>query len=82
MNLIISEFLLVLKWSEVVENMDVSLGWDPLEIAFNSKYLNDIVKNIPEDQLFMSFNTNVSPCVIKNEDNDDYMYMVLPMRIN
>ena len=70
------------EMGEVVENMDVSLDGDPLEIAFNSKYLNDIVKNIPEDQLFMSFNTNVSPCVIKNEDNDDYMYMVLPMRIN
>lgn len=67
---------------DVVEYIDIQLEGDPLEIAFNSKYISDIIRNIPDDFISMNFNTNVSPCVIRGNESNDYLYMVLPMRVN
>ncbi|MDR2658229.1 MAG: DNA polymerase III subunit beta [Oscillospiraceae bacterium] len=53
----------------------------PLEIAFNDKYLIDILKAIDDDAVEMRFQTSVSPCIVKPLEGDDYLYLVLPMRV-
>ena len=70
------------EMGELNEDMNIQFSGDPLDIAFNSKYLSEIIKNIPEEKIFMNFNSNVSPCVINNVEKNDYIYMVLPMRVN
>ncbi len=29
----------------------------------------------------MHFNSNVSPCVVKPQDGDSYLYLILPVRV-
>lgn len=52
-----------------------------LRIAFNPKYINDVLKVIDDEEvnLYM-FNSN-APCFIKN-DEESYIYLILPVNMN
>lgn len=62
------------------ENVDVMFDGAPLDIAFNAKYLLDVIRNIDSSEMTMRFNTNVSPCVICPVSGNQYTYLVLPVR--
>jgi DNA polymerase-3 subunit beta len=57
------------------------LQGQPLQIAFNSKYLIDALKIMEEEEIVMELSSNVSPCVIKNKEQDNCTYLVLPVRL-
>lgn len=63
-----------------VEKVEVYFDGAPLDIAFNAKYLLDVVRNIDTSEITMRFNTNVSPCVICPVKGNQYTYLVLPVR--
>ena len=42
-------------------------------------YVCDV--NLDEDEMYLCFNTNISPCVIRPVTGDDFLYLVLPVRI-
>lgn len=65
-----------------VEDIKIKLEGQDLEIGFNPKYLIDALKIIDSETIEMSFINNVSPCIIKPTDNDNYIYLVLPCRIS
>ncbi len=69
------------EMGDVLEELDCSLTGDPLEIAFNAKYITDVIRNITDDDLCMRFNSNVSPCVISPAEGDGYLYLILPVRV-
>lgn len=52
-----------------------------LEIGFNPKYMLDALKAIDEEEVFLDFGSNISPCIIKSTVDDKYTYMVLPVRL-
>lgn len=52
-----------------------------LEIGFNPKYLLDALKVIEDEEIYMDFGTNISPCVIRPIADEKYTYMVLPVRL-
>lgn len=52
-----------------------------LEIGFNPKYLLDALKAIEDEEIYMDFGSNISPCIIKSTVEDKYIYMVLPVRL-
>lgn len=66
---------------DVLEELSASLSGDPIEIAFNAKYITDVIRNITDEELSMHFNSNVSPCVISPIDGDQYLYLILPVRV-
>jgi len=66
---------------DVREELEVALEGKGLDIAFNARYLSDVIRNISEDDLCMRFNSNVSPCVICPAEGDQYVYLVLPVRV-
>ena len=63
------------------ENVDVNLIGDPIEIAFNVKYLLDIVKAVDDETIALSFNTSVTPCVAEPVQGNGFYYLVLPVRL-
>ncbi|AZV55131.1 DNA polymerase III subunit beta [Clostridium sp. AWRP] len=65
----------------VREELNILLQGDTLKIAFNSKYLIDVLKIMDEEEIIMKFSSSVSPCVIKNKDKDNCTYLVLPVRL-
>lgn len=64
------------------ENVLINLEGKDLTIAFNSKYVTDCIKVIDDEFINLYFNTKINPCVIKPYSGDDYLYLILPLRIN
>ena len=53
-----------------------------LEIGFNPKYFLDALKAIEDEEIYVEFGTNISPCIIKStESSSNYTYMILPIRL-
>lgn len=66
---------------KVREEVSVEMQGEDLQIAFNSKYLLDVLKSMEEEVVQIKLTSSVSPCIIKNKDNDDCEYLVLPVRM-
>lgn len=66
---------------EAKEELYLSTEGKNLEIGFNPKYFLDSLKAIEEEEIYILFGTNISPCLIKSIENDDYVYMILPIRL-
>lgn len=66
---------------DVHEELDIGFTGTELSIAFNSRYLTDIIHNIDGEKIRMCFNSNVSPCMILPIEGNDFTFLVLPVRI-
>ena len=53
-----------------------------LEIGFNGRYLADVLRVIPSEEVMLELTNGLSPIVLTPADEKyDFAYMVLPMRI-
>lgn len=52
-----------------------------LEIGFYNRYLHDVFNVIGDDEIVMKFNKSINPLIITPVEGNDYMYMVLPIRL-
>ena len=60
--------------SSVVEGKEI-------EIGFNPRYVIEALKAIDDQEISIEFTTNISPVLIKPIVNNDYIYVVLPIKI-
>jgi len=67
---------------KVKEEVFVEKEGTDLEIGFNAKYISDVLKVVEDEEIYMEFNTGVSPCLIKPVEGDRFEYLVLPVRIS
>lgn len=65
----------------VREELSIILQGEPLQIAFNSKYLIDVLKIMEEEEIVMELSSSVSPCIIKNKEINNCTYLILPVRL-
>ncbi len=63
------------------EEIIVETEGKELEIGFNPKFFLDALKAIDDEEVFIEFGTNKSPCIIKPVENGDYIYMILPIKM-
>ena len=65
------------------EEIYIETEGKPLEIGVNPKYFLDALKVIEDEEIFIEFGSNISPCIIKpvEETAQEYVYMILPIRI-
>ncbi|MDD6793964.1 MAG: DNA polymerase III subunit beta [Clostridiaceae bacterium] len=66
---------------KVREEVVINLQGEGVQIAFNSRYLLDVLKNMEDDMVIMEMTSSVTPCVIKAKETDSYKYLVLPVRL-
>ena len=67
---------------EVGENqgeIDANVEGDEAKIAFNSKYLADVLGVLEESEVALETTTPSSPGVLKPVGNDKYVHVVMPM---
>ena len=67
---------------DVLEELDIHLEGEEIEIAFNARYINDVIKNVDDECCMLSMNTNMSPCVVSPVEGDEYLYLILPVRVS
>lgn len=63
------------------EEIPILLDGDPIDIAFNGIYVIDALINIQDESLVFEMTSSEGPCVIHPEGNDEYIYVVMPVRI-
>ena len=63
------------------EELYVATEGKNLEAGFNPKYFLDSLKAIDDEEVYVEFGTSISPCIIKSVENNDYTYMILPIRL-
>ena len=66
---------------EAKEEIYVSTEGKDLEAGFNPKYFLDSLKAIEDEEVFIEFGTKISPCIVKSVENNNYTYMILPIRL-
>lgn len=69
-------------FGEASEELEVSYDGDEMTVGFNSRYLTDVLAVLPDTQkVEIGLIDDVSPGVIRTEDDDTYSYVVMPMRL-
>ncbi len=63
------------------EEIEINLVGKELDIAFNARYILDILKSIDDEEIILCMNNSVTPCVVLPADGESYYYMVLPVRM-
>ncbi|MDQ3937671.1 MAG: DNA polymerase III subunit beta, partial [Chloroflexota bacterium] len=57
-----------------------ALDGDPVQIAFNARYLQEALQNVDQDQLALEFSGPLSPGVLRPTSADDYVHVIMPVR--
>ena len=63
------------------EDIETDYQGDEIEIGFNSKYILDMVNNLEDEEIILSFRDNSSPITATENSNPDLVYVLMPMRI-
>ena len=69
-------------FGEASEEIEVAYDGDELTMGFNSRYLTDVLAVLPDGpRVEIGLIDDVSPGVIRSEDDETYSYIVMPMRL-
>ena len=63
------------------ESLDVIYDGEEVEIGFNSRYIMDILDNLKENEILISFLDNSSPIIAQEKSHPDLIYVLMPMRV-
>jgi len=63
------------------EEIDITYSGDDISIGFNAKYIIDILQVIKSEKIIFNLKDNISPGRINPEDDEDYLSVIMPMRL-
>ena len=63
-----------------VGQVEAAVEGDSTTIAFNARYLADVLASVTADQFALELNGPLSPGVFKPIGDDDYVHVVMPVR--
>jgi DNA polymerase-3 subunit beta len=66
---------------EAEEELEIDYAKDGLDIGFNVTYLIDVLNNVNDETINFSFADANSSCLITVPNDENYKYVVMPMRI-
>jgi DNA polymerase-3 subunit beta len=66
---------------EAVDELDIDYGGDAIEIGFNVTYIIDVLGNMGQDMVRIDLADSNSSALITIPENEDFKYVVMPMRI-
>ena len=64
-----------------VSQVSAEIVGEEIEISFNAKYLLDALSIIEGEKVCFELNGKFSPAVLKPEKNKDYLYIIMPLRL-
>lgn len=71
--------------SDAKENIQCEYKGDPMDIGFNTTYVNDILSHLVGDQVVFKLHSPTKASIIepvKSEENEDIMMLLMPVRLN
>ncbi len=67
--------------SSATEDIEAKFAGKEIEIGFNAKYIMDMLDNLKENEIQISFLDNSSPIIAQEKSNPDLIYVLMPMRV-
>ena len=67
--------------SKLYDSIEIEKIGNDLEIAFNHRFLLEALRNCEDEEVKIEFTNPRGACYIKPTQNNDYIYMILPVRI-
>jgi DNA polymerase III subunit beta len=67
---------------EASEAVPVPFAGEPFEIGFNAEFLRDGLESVTTDDVVMKFTTPLRPGLIESADSTEFVYLVMPIRLN
>jgi len=62
--------------------IDATVSGPGIEVAFNVRYLIDVLSVIKEEQVVLETNEANSPVVLRPVNRDDFTHVIMPMSVN
>ncbi|MCX8015792.1 MAG: DNA polymerase III subunit beta [Patescibacteria group bacterium] len=67
---------------ETKSELDAEINGENQELIFNWHYLIDGLKNIESEEVFLGFNGDIKPLFIKSPTDNNYFYILMPIKNN
>ena len=68
-------------FGEAQEVVELKESEGEIRIAFMAKYIIDVLKNIKSGEIIFEFKEPLSPALVRPADLDNYIYLIMPMRM-
>ncbi|MBA4169343.1 MAG: DNA polymerase III subunit beta, partial [Chloroflexi bacterium] len=62
------------------DTVDATIEGSPTSIAFNARYLIDVLSNLGSDEAVLELSGPLAPGVIRGIGKDDYVHVIMPVR--
>jgi DNA polymerase-3 subunit beta len=69
------------EFGDATDFIDIEYSGPEISVGFNAKYLLDVMNTLNSGSIRFFINDNISPCLIKSLDNDEYQAVIMPMRL-
>lgn len=66
---------------EAWEEIQAEYIGEPITIAFNGKFLEDGISSVEGEEVLMGLSEPLKPAVIKQVGSEDFLYLVMPVRL-
>jgi DNA polymerase-3 subunit beta len=64
------------------ETMPAAFEGEPLEIGFNPEFLKEGIESVEGDEVMLRVISPLRPGLLQPVDNEDFRYLVMPIRLN
>ena len=71
----------VTKNGKAEDTVSCETNGNNLTIGFNHKYLLDALRACDVKKIKMEFTSSLNPLVIKGVDTDEFIYLILPLKL-
>jgi DNA polymerase-3 subunit beta len=66
---------------EAKEDVPIDYTGDKVTLGFNARYVLDVLNAMTSDKVVLEMQDPLSPVLVKEEGNEDYKCVIMPMRI-
>lgn len=63
------------------EEVPISMDGENITIAFNARYIQDVLNTLNEDQATLELTGALNPGIIRPAGNNEFLYVVMPMQV-
>ena len=73
------------RGSNAEEKLECEYKGDPIEIGFNTNYVNDVLSHVSSEEVIFKLHSPVKACIIEpaeKEENEELMMLLMPVRLN
>lgn len=63
------------------EEIDVEYNGEEIEMAFNAKYMMDMMDAVDDEKISIELKDAGTPGVMRSANSEDYTYVIMPMRL-